>query len=38
MEGTSPLEILKKLRGCVEFRDKEKMLLEINTLRSERRL
>jgi len=38
MEGTSPLEILKKLRGCVEFRDKEKMLSETQALRAERRL
>ena len=38
VEGTNPVENLMKLRGCVEFKDKEKMLLEINTLRSERRL
>lgn len=31
-------ELLKKLRGCVEFRDKEAMLTEIRTLRVERRL
>jgi predicted CopG family antitoxin len=32
------LEVLKKLRGCVEFKDKEKMLLEIYDLRAEHRL
>jgi len=31
------LEVLKKLRGCVEFKDKEKMLLEIYNLRAEHR-
>jgi len=38
IEGGSPLEALKKLRGCVEFKDKEKMLSEIEVLRTERRL
>ena len=38
VEGMNPLETLMKLRGCVEFKDKEKMLLEINALRAERRL
>ena len=38
VEGMNPLETLRKLRGCVEFKDKEKMLLEINALRAERRL
>ena len=37
-EGMNPVEILMKLRGCVEFSDKEKMLQEINALRKERRL
>jgi len=37
-EGMSPLETLKRLRGCVEFRDKEKMLSEIYAVRAERRL
>lgn len=37
-EGSSPLETLKKLRGCVEFRDKEGMLREIYAVRAERRL
>lgn len=37
VEGISPLETLTKLRGCVEFKDKDKMLSEINTLRAERR-
>jgi len=29
VEGASPFETLKRLRGCVEFRDKDKMLSEI---------
>jgi len=37
-EGMSHLETLKKLRGCIEFKDKEKMLSEIYALRAERRL
>lgn len=36
-EGTNPLDTLKKLRGCVEFRDKERMLSEIYAVRAERR-
>jgi len=38
VEGMSPLETLTRLRGCVEFKDKEKMLSEIHALRAERRL
>jgi len=38
VEGMSPIETLTKLRGCVEFTDKEKMLSEIHALRAERRL
>ncbi|RLG53480.1 MAG: antitoxin [Thermoproteota archaeon] len=38
IEGMDPLETLKKLRGCVEFKDKEKMLSEIYARREERRL
>lgn len=38
IEGASPLETLKKLRGCVEFRDKEVLLKEIYAARAERRL
>jgi len=38
VEGVSPIETLTKLRGCVEFKDKEKMLSEIHALRAERRL
>jgi len=38
IEGMDPLETLKKLRGCVEFRDKGKMLSEIYAKRGERRL
>jgi len=37
-EGANPLDTLKKLRGCVEFRDKERMLSEIYAVRAERRL
>jgi len=33
----NPLETLARLRGCVEFKDKKKMLSEIRTLRAERR-
>jgi len=38
VESMSALETLKKLRGSVEFRDKEGMLSEIRALRAERRL
>ena len=37
-EGVNPVETLKGLRGCVEFRDNEKMLSEIYALRAECRL
>ena len=37
VEGMDPLKTLKKLRGCVEFKDKEKMLSEIYVRREERR-
>ena len=36
--NVNPLDLLSKLRGSVEFRDKEKMVSEIRTLRAERRL
>ena len=38
VEGSNPIKTLVGLRGCVEFKDKEKILSEIRTLRSERRL
>jgi predicted CopG family antitoxin len=38
VEGASSLEALKRLRGCVEFKDKERMLSEIQASRAERRL
>lgn len=38
IEGINPLETLMRLRGCVEFRDKEKMLSENDALRAERRI
>lgn len=34
---TTAFEALKKLRGSVEFKDKEKMLSEIQAQRTERR-
>jgi len=37
LEGASPLETLMRLRGCVEFKDKEGMISEIDALRAERR-
>ena len=37
VEGVDPVETLKRLRGCVEFRDKEAMLSEISAARAERR-
>jgi len=37
-EGVNPIEVLTKLRGCVEFKEKEKMLSEIYASRAERRL
>ena len=36
-EGSGSLESLKRLRGTVEFRDKKRMLAEIEARRSERR-
>lgn len=36
-EGTNAIETLTKLRGCIEFKDKEKMLSEIYASRAERR-
>jgi predicted CopG family antitoxin len=38
VENVSPLEVLKNLRGCVQFTDKQRMLSEIQSLRAERRL
>lgn len=38
VQGTSSVESLKMLRGSVEFRNKKKMLSEIEALRAERRL
>jgi len=36
-EGANSIDTLKKLRGCVEFRNKERMLSEIYAVRAERR-
>lgn len=38
IEGANSLETLRKLRGCVEFRDKDALLREIYATRTERRL
>lgn len=38
VEGTSSVESLRRLRGSVEFKNKKKMLSEIEALRAERRL
>ena len=38
VEGADSLEILKSLRGCVEFKDKERMISEIYASRAERRV
>jgi predicted CopG family antitoxin len=38
VEGTASLESLRRLRGSVEFKNKQKMLAEIEARRAERRL
>ncbi len=38
IEGTNSLESLARLRGSAEFKNKKKMLAEIEALRTERRL
>lgn len=38
IESANPVETLKKLRGCIEFKDKNKLLSEIYASRSERRI
>jgi len=38
VEAVNPIETLAKLRGSVEFRNKEEMLSEISALRAERRI
>lgn len=37
-EDRDSVETLKRMRGTVEFREKEKLLAEINAKRAERRL
>ncbi len=37
-EGRDPVETLESLRGCIDFKDKEKMLAEIYAERAEHRL
>jgi predicted CopG family antitoxin len=34
LAGVDPLETLTRLRGCVEFEDKEKMISELKSLRA----
>ena len=34
LESVNPIETLKKLRGRVDFKDKEKLLSEIKALRA----
>jgi predicted CopG family antitoxin len=36
--GTDSVETLKRIRGTVEFREKDKLLAELNTKRAEHRL
>lgn len=38
VKGINPIETLTKLRGCVEFKDKEKMLSKIYASRAKRTL
>jgi len=38
VENVNPIEILKRLRGCVEIKDKNEILSKIHTSRVERRL
>lgn len=38
VESMNPVETLKKLRGCVEFKNKDEILSEIYALRAERRI
>jgi predicted CopG family antitoxin len=38
VENMNPVETLKNLRGCIESKDKEKILSEIYASRAERRI
>lgn len=38
VESMNPVETLKKLRGCVEFKNKDEILSEIYASRAERRI
>lgn len=38
VENMNPVETLKKLRGCVEFKNKDEILSEIYASRAERRI
>jgi len=38
VEGMNPVETLKKLRGCIEFKNKDEILSEIYASRAERRI
>ncbi|MGB9717549.1 MAG: antitoxin VapB family protein [Thermoproteota archaeon] len=37
IEEANPVDVLVRLRGCVEIKDKEKLLSEMYSLRAERR-
>jgi predicted CopG family antitoxin len=37
-EGTKSIEVLESIRARVEFRDKERMMSELSTIRAERRI
>lgn len=37
-EGANPIETLKELRGCIEFKDKQKMISEMYGARAGRRI
>jgi len=37
IEESDPLDVLTRLRGCIEIKDKERLLSEIRSLRAERR-
>jgi len=38
VEGIHAIEILKRLRGCIELENKDEVLLRIYTAREERRI
>ncbi|MGC8849907.1 MAG: antitoxin VapB family protein [Candidatus Bathyarchaeia archaeon] len=38
MDNADPIETLRRLRGCVEFKEKKKLLSDLHAGRAERRL